>query len=67
MREGRWVIADLSGKGGRIRTMAISVWGKQGIQLLDERRRNRGRKVAEADFEDREAGGRAKRLSDLVG
>jgi hypothetical protein len=47
--------------------MAISVWGKQGIQLLDERRRNRGRKVAEADFEDREAGGRAKRLSDLVG
>jgi len=31
MREGRWVIADLSGKGGRIRTVAIPVWVKQAI------------------------------------
>ncbi len=27
-REGRWVIADLSGKGGRIRTVAIPMWVK---------------------------------------
>ena len=31
MREGRWVIADLRGKGGRIRTVAIPAWVKQGI------------------------------------
>ena len=31
MREGRWVIADLHGKGGRIRTVAVPVWVKQGI------------------------------------
>jgi hypothetical protein len=30
MREGRWVIADLRGKGGRIRTVAIPVWVKAG-------------------------------------
>jgi len=27
-REGRWVIADLCGKGGRIRTVAIPIWVK---------------------------------------
>ena len=26
MREGRWVVADLRGKGGRVRTVAIPVW-----------------------------------------
>jgi len=31
MREGRWVIADLRGKGGRIRTVAVPIWVKQGI------------------------------------
>lgn len=31
MRENRWVVADLRGKGGRIRTVAIPVWVKQGI------------------------------------
>jgi Na+-transporting NADH:ubiquinone oxidoreductase subunit NqrC len=31
MREGRWVIADLRGKEGRIRTVAVPVWVKQGI------------------------------------
>ncbi len=30
-RENRWVIADLRGKGGRIRTVAVPVWVKQGI------------------------------------
>jgi integrase len=30
-RENRWVIADLRGKGGRVRTVAIPVWVKQGI------------------------------------
>jgi integrase len=30
-REGRWVLADLEGKGRRIRTVAIPIWVKQGI------------------------------------
>lgn len=31
MREGRWAIVDLRGKGGRIRTVAVPVWVKQGV------------------------------------
>ncbi len=31
MREGRWVVADLCGKGNRIRTVAVPVWVKQGV------------------------------------
>jgi site-specific recombinase XerD len=31
MRENRWVIADLRGKGGRVRTVAVPVWVKQAI------------------------------------
>jgi integrase len=31
MREGRWVLADLCGKGQRIRTVAIPLWVKQAI------------------------------------
>jgi integrase len=30
-RDGRWVLADLPGKGGRVRTVAIPPWVKQGI------------------------------------
>jgi integrase len=32
LREGRWVIIDLLGKGGRIRTVAVPIWVKQGIE-----------------------------------
>ena len=28
LREGRWVPADLEGKGRRIRTVAIPIWVK---------------------------------------
>jgi integrase len=28
LREGRWVIADLRGKGGRVRTVAVPLWVK---------------------------------------
>lgn len=31
MREGRWVLVDLCGKGGRVRTVAIPLWVKHGI------------------------------------
>lgn len=30
-REGRWVIADLRGKGGRVRTVAVPLWVKKAI------------------------------------
>ncbi len=33
MRENRWVIADLRGKGGRVRTVAVPIWVKQGINV----------------------------------
>ena len=36
MRENRWVIADLCGKGGRIRTVAVPVWVKKGIDAWTE-------------------------------
>ena len=32
-REGRWVLADLEGKGRRIRTVAIPIWVKHGINI----------------------------------
>ena len=31
LRENRWVLADLRGKGGRVRTVAVPLWVKQGI------------------------------------
>jgi len=31
VREGRWVLADLEGKGRRVRTVAVPLWVKQGI------------------------------------
>jgi integrase len=30
-REGRWVIAELCGKGNRIRTVAVPLWVKHAI------------------------------------
>ena len=32
-RDGRWVIIDLIGKGGRVRTVAVPIWVKQGIDV----------------------------------
>ena len=31
LREGRWVISDLRGKGGRVRTIAVPMWVKQAV------------------------------------
>jgi integrase len=31
LREGRWILADLEGKGRRTRTVAIPSWVKQGV------------------------------------
>jgi hypothetical protein len=32
-RDGRWVIVDLRGKHGRIRTVAVPAWVKQAVDL----------------------------------
>jgi integrase len=32
-RENRWVIADLRGKGGRVRTVAVPIWVRKGIEI----------------------------------
>ena len=36
MRENRWIIADLRGKGGRVRTIAVPVWVRRGIDAWIE-------------------------------
>ena len=36
LREGRWVIIDLVGKGGRVRTVAVPIWVKQGVNAWME-------------------------------
>jgi integrase len=33
MREDRWVICDLHGKGGRLRTVAVPLWVKQSLNV----------------------------------
>ena len=58
LREGRWVLADLEGKGRRIRTVAVPVWVKHGINAwmtaagIDEgpllRRIRKGGKMGES-------------------
>ncbi len=32
MREGRWVIPDLRGKGGRLRTVAVPAWLREAVE-----------------------------------
>ena len=50
MRENRWVIADLRGKGGRIRTVAVPVWVKNGIEAWTAAAKDReGAAAAVAD------------------
>jgi integrase len=67
-REGRWVLADLEGKGRRIRIAAIPIWVKQGIQRLDDRGRDRRWPVASFGFEVRKDQPRQpERLGGVVG
>ena len=36
LRENRWVVADLEGKGRLIRTVAVPVWVRKGIEVWQE-------------------------------
>src|SRR5205085_5872906 len=53
-REGRWVLADLEGKGRRIRTVALPIWVKHGINAWMTAARHRKWPAAAVDFEERE-------------
>jgi integrase len=33
LRDGRWVITDLCGEGGRVRRVDVPIWVKQGINI----------------------------------
>lgn len=46
-RDGRWVIADLMGKGGRVRTVAVPVWVRQAIDGLLREARSVGTPIEE--------------------
>jgi integrase len=48
LRENRWVLADLEGKGRRVRTVAIPVWVKQGIDVWMEAAEIKGGKLLRA-------------------
>jgi integrase len=52
-REGRWVLADLEGKGRRIRTVATDL-GETRHQRMDDRGWNRRWSVAAAGLQKRE-------------
>jgi site-specific recombinase XerD len=67
-REGRWVLADLEGKGRRIRTVAIPIWGEARHQCLDDCGWDRRWPPASLGFQKREGQSRhVERLGCLVG
>jgi integrase len=67
-REGRWVLADLEGKGRRIRTVARPDLGQARHQRLDDRGRHRRWPAAAFGLEEREDQPRhVERLGGLVG
>jgi len=66
LREGRWVIVDLVGKGGRVRTVAIPVWGETRHQRPADGGQNRRRSAPASALEKRtHPGRRVGRLGDL--
>ena len=66
LREGRWVLADLVGKGRRVRTVAVPLWVKQGINAWQTAAGDRGGPAAPVYPERRQAGReRSQRLGRL--
>ena len=58
LREGHWVIADLHGKGGHIRTVPMPYWVKRAIdaessQTKSLRLRRRARRILQPCFPER--------------
>jgi len=67
LRENRWVLADLEGKGRRIRTVAVPVWVKQGINSwMTEAKIEEGR-LLRSLRKGGQSGSEPKRLGSLVG
>ena len=66
LREGRWVLADLEGKGRRIRTVCRPGLGQARHQRLAIRRRHRRRSAAAVNCQGWKAWEDAERLGGLV-
>jgi integrase len=66
-RVGRWVLADLEGKGRRVRTVAIPIWAKAGNQCLDDCRRHRRWPFATIHLQGWQGRRHLERLGRLVG
>ena len=67
LRENRWVLADLRGKGGRVRTVAVPLWVKQGINAWMTAARNRGGPAVPVGAQGRQRDRRGrKRLGGLL-
>ena len=58
LREGRWVLVDLVGKGKRFRTAPVPAWTKVSAGRMDSRGRPHERGRLSASEEGRESGGR---------
>jgi integrase len=67
LREGRWVLADLEGKGRRGPYRCDSGMGEAGNQRLDDRRRGGRREAAPGNLEEGQGEGEPERLGRLVG
>jgi integrase len=65
-REGRWVIAGLTGKGGRIRTVAVPLWVKRLIDAwMADAGHSAGRLLRPVNKSGRVVGGGIERLRGL--
>ncbi len=67
LRENRWVLADLEGKGRRIRTVAVPLWVKQGINAWMIAAKVEIGETPAQPPQRRQSGSEPERLGGLVG
>ena len=67
LREGRWVLVDLEGKGRRVRTVAVPVWVKQGINAWMTAAGVEDGRLLRAVYQKRQSQREHERLGGLVG
>jgi len=67
LREGRWVLVDLEGKGRRVRTVAIPLWVKQGINAWMTAAGVEDGEAASGSLQGRQSQREHERLGRLVG
>src|SRR5271163_2071254 len=67
LREGRWTLVDLEGKGRRVRTVAVPVWVKQGINSWMSAAGIEDGRLLRSIAKGGKIGDTIKRLGDMVG